>query len=165
MASRVVYFSQHGPLCHADVLVLQNFDEAPLAAVTASSLLGYEAKSVLYLWGYFAILLCRSCQALPAWMETNSGETFSFFWSLQRCLMGLSQDSGWGHSRTSLQLPLSYFCVVLAVCLRLLSWLKVKTGFHSNMKLRIDANMFSLGSIRPQNLVYNSLESFRCSKM
>lgn len=41
MAPRAVCLSQHGPLCHADVLVPQNFDEAPLAAVTASGLLGY----------------------------------------------------------------------------------------------------------------------------
>lgn len=41
MAPRAVCLSQRGPLCHADVLVPQNFDEAPLAAVTASGLLGY----------------------------------------------------------------------------------------------------------------------------
>lgn len=62
-----------------------------------------------------------------------------------------------GHSRTSPALSLSYFCVVLAVCSRLLSCWKVKTGFYSNMKLRIQASMFSLGSIRPENLVYNRL--------
>lgn len=116
MTPWVACFRQHGPLCHADDLVLQNFDEAPLAAVTASSLLGYKVISVAHLWGCFAIL-CRSFQAQPAWMETNSGETFSFFWSCQTCLMGLSQDSGWGHSRTSLELSLSCFCVVLAMCL------------------------------------------------
>lgn len=32
MAQRVVCLSQHGPLCHADVLVLQNFDEAPFGS-------------------------------------------------------------------------------------------------------------------------------------
>lgn len=160
MASWVVYLSEHGPLCHADVLVLQNFDEAPLAAVTTSSLLGYKAISIAHLWGCFSILLCGSSQSLPAWMEINSVETFSFFRSFHRCLMDLSQDSSWGQSRTYLELSPSYFCVVL----RLLSCLKVKTGFHSNVKLRIKADRFSLGSIRPDNLVYNSLSPLGATK-
>lgn len=160
MAPGVVCLSQHGPLCHADVLGLQNFDAAPLAAVTASGLLGYQAISAAHLWACLAILLCRSSQALPAWMETIRGETFSFSGSLQRCLMDLSQASCWGHPWTSLELSRSYFCVVL----RLSSCLKVKTGFHNNVKLRITADKFSLGSLRPDNLVYNSLSPLGATK-
>lgn len=76
MAPRAVCLSQHGPLCHADVLVPQNFDEAPLAAATASGLLGYA----LHTFGdvFFSILLCRFSQARPAWMETNRGDIFIF---------------------------------------------------------------------------------------
>lgn len=123
MAPRAVCLSQHGPLCHADVLVPQNFDEAPLAAATASGLLGYA----LHTFGdvFFPFFSADSLKlGQLGWRPTV--ETFSYFWSLQRCLMGLSQDSGWGHSGTSLESSLSFFCVVLVVWLR--SCLKVKTG-------------------------------------
>lgn len=74
-------------------------------------------------FGCFAILLWRSFQALPAWMETLSGPPAS-------CLKGSSQDSVWGQSRTALKLSLSPFCAVLAVSLRSMCCWKVKAGFQ-----------------------------------
>ena len=55
-----------------------------LTSITASSLLGYYKTS--WIWGFSAILLCRSSQALPDWIGNVSGQP-AIFSSPQRCLI------------------------------------------------------------------------------
>ena len=101
----------------------QYFVEAALAAITAWSLLGYDATSLSHLYlECFSHFLCRSSQALSGWIGSNAVQLFS---GLSRDVRSGSQlDSGWA-TRTFRDLSRSHSCVVFAVCLGSLSCWKV----------------------------------------
>ena len=76
-----------------------------------------------WIWGFSAILICRSSQTLSDWMGTINGQPFS---GLSRDVwLGSCQGSGWGHSKTFTELSLNHSCFVLAVCFGSLScWMR-----------------------------------------
>jgi hypothetical protein len=54
--------------------IYQYFVEAPLAVITTSSILGYDATSLAHL--ILGILLCRSSQTLSVWMGSVAEQLF-----------------------------------------------------------------------------------------
>ncbi len=98
--------------------------EAPLAAITALSLLGYDATSFAHLdWGIF---WHSSLQILSSSVRLDWERRWTaIFRSLQRCSIGFKSGLWLGPSRTFKVLPLSHHCVALAVCLGSLSCWKV----------------------------------------
>ena len=78
-----------------------------------------------WIWGFSAILLCRSSQALSGWMEDRRWT--AIFRSLQRWVrLGSSQGSGWATQGHSQSCPEATPSILLAVCLGSLSCWKVK---------------------------------------
>lgn len=114
----------------------QHFVEAPLAAITGWVFLGmtlYTCGLGDFLPSFFANLVKLS--------QVGWGHCWwtAVFRSLQRCLICLI----WlGHSRTFTALSLSHCCVVLAVCLGLLSWWKI--NLRSSLRSWAPWNRFSL---------------------
>ena len=73
--------------------------------------LGMTQQALLiWIWGFSAILICRSSQALSGWMGSVSGQPEMFDWVQVRVLAGPLRE-----------LSLSHSCVVLVVCLGSLS--------------------------------------------
>ena len=101
------------------------FAEAPLEAITASILLGYDALQAWHtcIWGVSPIPLCRSSQALSGWMGSVTAQLFSGRCRNVRSVS--SPSSGWatqGHSETCPE------AVALTVCLGSLSCCKGKSA-------------------------------------
>ena len=94
----------------------QHFVEAPLAAITALSLLGYDTTRLAHL--YLGSFSHSSLQILSSSVRLD-GEYHctAIFRSLQRCSIGFKSQLWLGHSRTLRNLSRSHSCVVLAVCL------------------------------------------------
>lgn len=87
--------------------------KASLAAITASCLLRYDRACFTHLvWGIFAILLCRSYQALWGWMGNICGHPFS---ALSRDVQLDSSQSVHSRPLTELLLSLYYLNCVLRV--------------------------------------------------
>ena len=82
------------------------------------------------MWGGSPFLLCRSSQALSDWMGSVAAQ--QFFKSLQRCSIGFKSRLWLGHSRTLRDVSRSHSCIVLAVCLGLLSCFKVNLSPQRN---------------------------------
>ncbi len=94
--------------------------EAPLAAVTASGLFGYDATSFAHLdLGIFR----HSSLQIPSSSVRLDGDHrwTAIFRSLQRFSIGLKSGLWLGHSRTFTELSLSHSSVALVVCLGTLS--------------------------------------------
>ena len=89
--------------------------EAPLAAITASSLLGYDATSSAHL--YLGSFSHSSLQILSSSVRLD-GECRCtvIFRSLQRCSIWFKYGLRLGHSRTFRDLSQIHSCIVLAVC-------------------------------------------------
>ena len=102
----------------------QYFVEAPLAAITALSLLGYDATSLAHL--YLVSFYHSSLHILSSSVRLD-GECCctAIFRYLQRCSIGFKSGHWLGHSRTFRDLSRSHSCVVLAVCLGSLSCWKM----------------------------------------
>ena len=102
----------------------QCFVEAPLAAITASSLLGYDATSLAHL--YLGSFSQTSLQILSSSVRLDGERSCTaIFRSLQRCSIGFKSGLWLGHSSTFRDLSRSHSCIFLAVCLWSLSCLKV----------------------------------------
>ena len=102
----------------------QYFVEAPLAAITASRLLGYDSTSLEHL--YLGSFSHSSLQILSSSVKLD-GEycCTAIFRSLQRYLIWFKSGLLLGHSWTFRDLSQSHSWVVLAVCLGLVSCWKV----------------------------------------
>jgi hypothetical protein len=75
------------------------------------------------IWEVSPILLCRSSQILSGWIRSVAGQLLSH---LSRGVRSVSSTGLWlGHSRIFRDLSRSHSCVVLAVCLGLLSCWKL----------------------------------------
>ena len=101
--------------------------EAPLAVITASSLIGYDAGSLAHL--YLGSFSHSSLQILSSSVRLDGQcRCTSIFRSPQICSIGF-----WlGQSRTFRNLSGSQSCVVLAVCLGSLSCWKV--NLHPSLR-------------------------------
>ena len=88
----------------------QYFVEAPLAVITASSIVGYEATSFIHtcIWGVSSILLCRSSSSV----RLDGARRFT---AIFRCSIGFKSGFWLGHLRTFRDLSRSHSCVVLTV--------------------------------------------------
>ena len=75
-----------------------------------------------FIWGVSPILLCRSSQAVRL---DGEHRCTAIFRSLQRCSIRFKSGLWLLHSRTFRDLSRSHSCIVLAVCLGLLSCWKV----------------------------------------
>ena len=95
----------------------QYFVKVPLAVISAWSLLGYDATSLAHL--YLGSFPYSSLQILSSSVKVGWGALLhSYFWVSRDVRSGSSPGS---HSRTFSDLSQSHSCVVLAVCLGLLS--------------------------------------------
>ena len=105
----------------------QYFVEAPLAAITALSLLGYDATSLAHL--YLGSFSHSSLQILSSSVRLDGERCCTaIFRSLQRCSIGFKSGFWLSHSRTFRDMSQSDFYVVLAVCLGSSSCWKVHTS-------------------------------------
>uniref|UniRef100_A0A8C7IN68 Solute carrier family 37 member 4 n=1 Tax=Oncorhynchus kisutch TaxID=8019 RepID=A0A8C7IN68_ONCKI len=85
--------------------------EAPLAVITALSLLGYDATSLhTSIWGGSPILLCRPSSSVRLDGECHCT---AIFWSLQRCSIGFKSRLWLSNSRIFRDLSRSHSCVNL----------------------------------------------------
>jgi hypothetical protein len=110
-------------------LVTQYVSEAPLAAISALSRLGYDATSLAHL--YLGTFSHSSLQVLSSSVRLDGDcRCTAIFRSLQRCLIGFKSALWLGHSRTFRDLSRSQSCVVLAVCLWSLSCWKVLSALE-----------------------------------
>jgi hypothetical protein len=110
--------------CQAFRPFTQYFVEALLAAITASSLLGYDATSVAHL--YLGSFSHSSLQILSSSVRLDGERRCTaILKSFQRCSIGFKSGLCLGHSWTFRHLSPIHSCVVLAVCLRSLSCWKV----------------------------------------
>ena len=130
----------------------QYFVDAPLAAITASSLFEYDATSLAHLsLGSFAH---SSLQHLSSSIRLDGKrQCTAIFRSLQRCSIGFKSGLWLGHSRTFTELSWSHSFDILAVCLGSLSCWKMNrhpslrsralwSRFSSRMSLYIAAFIF-----------------------
>ena len=91
-----------------------------LAAITASSLLGYDATSLAHL--YLGSFSHSSLQILSSSVRLDrERRCTAIFRSLQRSSIGFKFGLWPGHSRTFRDMSQSHSCLVLAVCLGSLS--------------------------------------------
>ena len=105
-------------------LLPSTFVEAPLAAITALSLLGYDATSSAHL--YLGCFSHSPLQILSSSVRLDEEHSCTaIFRSLQRCLTRFRSGLLFGPSRTFRDLSRNHSCVVLALCLGLLSCWKV----------------------------------------
>lgn len=106
----------------------QYLGEAPLAAITASSLLKCDARSSIHL--DLGIFCHSSLQTLSGCQDGWDSRRTDIFGSLQRCLVRFK--SGLWPSRTFTRFFLSHSCIVLTVCSgSLLYW---KVSLQSSLK-------------------------------
>ena len=94
-------------------------------------LLGYDATSLAHL--YLEIFSHSSLQILSNSVRLDGECRYTaIFRSLQRCSIGFKSGLWLGNSRTFRDLSISHSCVVLAVCLGLLSCWKV--NLHPSLR-------------------------------
>uniref|UniRef100_A0A4W5QLF4 Cell division cycle 14A n=1 Tax=Hucho hucho TaxID=62062 RepID=A0A4W5QLF4_9TELE len=97
----------------------QYFVEAPLAAITALSRLGYDATSLAHLYlGSFS----HSSPGLLKLCQVGWGPSLRSYFQVSR---DVRSGSSLGHSRTFRDLSRSHSCIALAMCLGSLSCWKV----------------------------------------
>ena len=109
----------------------QYFVETSLAAITASSLLGYDATSLAHI--YLGSSSHSSLQILSSSVRMDGEHCCTaIFRSLQRLSIGFKSGLWLGYSRTFRELSRSDSCVALTVCLELLSCWKV--NLHPSLR-------------------------------
>ena len=115
------------------------FVEAPLATITESSwVLSYKLGTPVFgeFLPFFSADPLKLCQV--GW----GASLHSYFQVSQRCSIGLKSGLWLSHSRTFRDLSRSHSCVVLAVCLGLLSCWKV-SKFSSRISLYLPTFIFA----------------------
>uniref|UniRef100_A0A8C7INB0 Solute carrier family 37 member 4 n=1 Tax=Oncorhynchus kisutch TaxID=8019 RepID=A0A8C7INB0_ONCKI len=125
--------------------------EAPLAVITALSLLGYDATSLhTSIWGGSPILLCRPSSSVRLDGECHCT---AIFWSLQRCSIGFKSRLWLSNSRIFRDLSRSHSCVNLASDIMICHSLRLLKGFEPSQSGTWGAILFCsmnlVGSIGP----------------
>ena len=132
--------------------------------ITALNRLGYDATSLAHL--YLGSFFHSSLQILtsPVRLDRESRCT-AIFRSLQRCLIGFKSGLWLSHSRTFRDLSQSHSCIVLAVCLGLLSRLRswaLWSRFSSKISLYFALFIFPQSWLVSQSLPLKNIPTAWC---